>query len=128
VYGCDNASTAGGSYGRFDFAWGTNNCSDVPSVESSGPGGGDAGWVCLYLVWNDGGTGQPPDMLTAPQQYVGFINSRMNFGNIQSRTGPTAITLANVTAQSANLWLPVGLAALSVLAVGTLLITRRRRS
>ena len=30
--------------------------------------------------------------------------------------------------RSANLWLPVGLAALSVLAVGALIITRRLRS
>ena len=132
VYGCDNANATGpdNQYGRFEYVWGTNNCTGVSLDDDGdpGPSGTDTYWVCLYLVWNDGGTGQPPDMLTAPQQYVDFVETSMNFGNIQSGTGPTAITLSNVTAQSANLWLPVGLAVLSVLIVSALLITRRLRA
>ena len=131
VYGCDNANSTGpdSQYGRFDFAWGTNNCTGVTLYDDGvdGPSGTDTYWVCLYLVWNDGGTGQPLDMLTAPQQYIDFVEARMNFNNIQSGTGATAITLANVTARSANFWLPVGLAVLSVLIVGALFITRRLR-
>jgi hypothetical protein len=132
VYGCDNANTAGPitQYGRFDFAWGTNNCTGVTLNDTTpdGPNPADDGWVCLFINWDDGGSGQPGDMVTAPQQYLTFLTARMSFDNIQSLTGPTAITLANVTAQSANFWLPVGLAALSFVAVGALIITRRRRS
>jgi len=128
-YGCDNASTSSGTYGRFNFAWNDGtSCTGVSVNDPDGPDSGDTGWVCLYIIWNDGGSGQPPDMLTAPQQWMDFADVRMNFGNVQSTTGPTAITLANVTAGSANLWLPVGLAALSVVAVGALIISRRRRS
>ena len=44
-------------------------------------------------------------------------------------TGPNAVTLTNITARSANTWLPVGLVAgLSVLALGALFALRKRRA
>jgi len=44
-------------------------------------------------------------------------------------TGPNAVTLTNITARSANTWLPVGLVAgLSVLALGALFVLRKRRA
>jgi hypothetical protein len=66
--------------------------------------------------------------MVGPELNLDVDDNRIGFGNIQSGTGPNAITLANVTARSANLWLPVGLAAASVLAVGALIIARRRLS
>lgn len=132
IYGCDVAETTPGIYGEFSFDWGYDGCDDVTLNDTHGGAGPtsppDTGYVCLYVIWEHGGSGQPEDLVTAPKQNIPNITSRISFDNVQAGTGPNAITLANVTARSANLWLPVGLAALSVLAVGALIITRRLRS
>jgi hypothetical protein len=52
-----------------------------------------------------------------------------NLGYIKTGTGPNAIVLADVTAQSSNLWLAVALAAVALMgAGGAVLLLRRRRT
>lgn len=127
VYACDNASTD--PAGWFDFAWGTNNCAGVSLNDTApaGPSGKDTMWVCLYVIWNSGSMGQPPDLRTPPREFMEFITDRMNFGNIQSGTGPVALTLTGLSTESINFWLPAGLAAISLVAVGAVVMGQKRR-
>ena len=57
----------------------------------------------------------------------GSDEGSLDAGVFWSDTGPNAVTLTNITARSANTWLPVGLVAgLSVLAMGALFTLRKR--
>ncbi|MGC9358043.1 MAG: hypothetical protein ACP5GX_09255, partial [Anaerolineae bacterium] len=51
---------------EFDFAWGDGGGSYDPA-----PLSGD--YVCIYVVWGSGPSGQPTDTQTAPLQVIGFL-------------------------------------------------------
>jgi hypothetical protein len=88
-------------------------------------------YVCLYVSFNFGGTGQPTDVITEAIPYLSFVAGRMNFGNIQTGTGPTAVELVdfNVTSQTnSNNWLPFILLVSSIALVsGAVTLIRKRR-
>jgi hypothetical protein len=87
------------------------------------------GYLCIEIVFNDPpGPNPAPDTKWDVTQSGSGQSGTYNIGNIYTDTGPNAVTLADTSAGSPNVWLPVALAAVAVVAVGgAVLLLRRRR-
>jgi hypothetical protein len=83
--------------------------------------------LCVEVAFSPGPLGTPGNAAGGPFPDRASSAGILNTGVYFTGTGPTAITLANVTARSANRWLPVGLAAVALVGVGGGLLALRRR-
>lgn len=123
VFNCSSMTTIAtqtvGSSGTFDI--------DISSISSDTP-------LCIEVTFHAGPAGTPGN--AAKGTFVDRANSgtppadpTLNTGVYLTGTGPNAVTLTNITARSANTWLPVGLVVgFSVLALGALFVLRKRRA
>jgi hypothetical protein len=97
---------------------------------AAAPGFGTSITILIDYTCSSGSGCSPPANGT-PGNYSHQYNEApppgyYNTGYIETGTGPTAITLVNATAASANVWLPVGLAVLALAVVGAVVVRRRR--
>lgn len=123
VYGSiqlDGTETPTGEFSSPDWT------ADDLGVKNSDPAAGD--YVCLYVVWNSSGViPAPAPTVTAPQPYLSFVTGQMSFGNIQSGTGPTAVSLQSFSTEGGvNAMLPAAVGLL-LLAGASFVIIRRRQ-
>ena len=107
----------------FDVDWKDGGAPDAPN---------DGDYVCLYVVFNAGSSGTPTPVLTDPQPVLFFVSGHINFGNIQSGTGPNAVELVDFSVapqSSGNTWLPYILLVGSVALVsGAVAVIRKRKA
>lgn len=123
VYAWDCAD--GNPYYQQDVISGTNTF-DMPITFTN------FSQVCYMVIYNDPPPNEAGEDWPAPEPLEGqFTNvpqeGPYSVGATSTGTGPNAVTFAGFSASS-NVWLPVGLVVgVSVLAVGTLVILRKRR-
>lgn len=83
--------------------------------------------LCMEIDFNPGPAGEPQTK-TLYRANTADADATLDLGTIYTDTGPNAVTFTNVTARSTNVWLPVGIVlGLSALAMGTLILLRKRR-
>jgi len=118
LIGSTALSTSPGTYGQFAFSWAGLLANDQPTDFTN---------VSIVIVFNNGGLGTPPT-----QQYTNqftqftFIPGSYSLGNVDTGTGPTAITLDGITTGSqSSLPLIAGLTALALAGVSLVAIRRR---
>ena len=109
--------------GVFDMAWGVNTATGAPATIAA-PVNGD--YVCLYVDWEGDTNGSVASFQSDAVAVITFVNGRMSFGNIHSGTGPTAVTLQNVTADS-NTTAAVGIGFVVLMLAGVTFVAMRRR-
>lgn len=119
LLGSTTLSETAGSYGEFSFDWTTPPAS-VPD---------DGTDVTVVIVFNDGGNGTPQtQQYTAQVTQFSFIPGMYSMGNVETGTGPTAITLGNVAVSSSGGVLPIALMMASLLVVGLTVVVVRKRN
>ena len=116
VFNCNTLTTIAtqtvGSSGTFNI--------DISSVSSKTP-------LCIEVTFHAGPDGTPGNAAKGTFADRSTSSGTLDTGVYFTGTGPNAVTLTNITARSANTWLPVGLVVgLSVLALGALFVLRKR--
>jgi hypothetical protein len=87
----------------------------------TGPVDGETVTVYIILTGTEDNPGTIVESFQQPPLDLGTYTI-----NVTTNTGPNAVTFTNISASS-NIWLPVGLiAGLSVLALGALVVLRKR--
>jgi hypothetical protein len=80
----------------------------------------------VVVIFNQGPNGQPADASVTFTESA--IPTRRNLGYIKSGTGPTAVVLSDLSAESSSMgWLPVVLIVAVVVAAGGLWVVARKR-
>ena len=123
IYASQQVSAGAMADGVFDMDWGVNTVPGAPAPITA-PVNGD--YVCLYVDWEGDTNGSVASYQSDAVAVITFVNGRMAFGNIHSGTGPTAVTLQNVTADS-NTTTAVGIGFVVLMLAGVTFVTMRRR-